>query len=343
MAKASGKNTGARNTKSRGSSRTGTSSRRTSSSKSGRSRRMTEQDYARERREARHRRRVRSTALCWLLLVVMIVMAVIGIIFAGHKISDLVAKKNAEKAEAQRIEQQKAAEEQAALEEAEASAKEEAEEEEAPEEYTEEDLLSDMIEACIDEMSFEDKAAGLFLTTPEVLTGVGQAIQAGDSTAEALGLIPVGGMVYHSSNIENENQFATMLTDTIDKSKYPLFLVFNDTSDLINAGAITEYGVNMDFGGHAETAGEKIEAKALPEGTGDGLSIAVIDGSAQDCADSMISAWKSGCDMFYVIKDMDSAFKGFLKAVESDEELKAKVRDSLEKIYRIKYSNRVGE
>ena len=40
--------------------------------------------------------------------------------------------------------------------------------------------LDEMVDACIAEMPLPDKVAGLFVITPEELTGVGTAIKAGD-------------------------------------------------------------------------------------------------------------------------------------------------------------------
>ena len=93
------------------------------------------------------------------------------------------------------------------------------------EEYTEEDLLDEMVDAGIAVMSLEDRVAGLFLTTPEELTGVGKVVQAGKGTEEALAKYAVGGLVYAATNVQSAEQFGGMLTDTLPKSKHPLFFI----------------------------------------------------------------------------------------------------------------------
>lgn len=87
-------------------------------------------------------------------------------------------------------------------------------------EETPEEQISRYVEA----MSLEDKVAGLFIITPEQLTGVETAVQAGESTKEALEHYPVGGLVYFARNIQSDNQLKEMLANTASYSRYPLFL-----------------------------------------------------------------------------------------------------------------------
>ena len=69
-------------------------------------------------------------------------------------------------------------------------------------------------EALLASMSLEQKAAQLFVCTPEQLTGVGVATQAGATTAKALQKIPVGGLVYFAQNITGAQQLRDMLANT---------------------------------------------------------------------------------------------------------------------------------
>ena len=63
-------------------------------------------------------------------------------------------------------------------------------------EQTPEEKLDEIINAAIEVMPIEDKVAGLFIVTPESITGVGTAVQAGDGTKEALNKWAVGGLIY---------------------------------------------------------------------------------------------------------------------------------------------------
>ncbi len=119
-----------------------------------------------------------------------------------------------------------------------------------------EELLEELVEGCVANMSLEDKVAGLFIVTPEQLTGVGTAIQAGDGTREALAKYPVGGLVYFAKNIKSGEQLKEMLANTVSSSKYPLFLGVDeeggrvarlaDGLNLENVGPMADIGASGD-------------------------------------------------------------------------------------------------
>ena len=98
-------------------------------------------------------------------------------------------------------------------------------------EMSADDLLNDSIDTIIEGMSMEDRIAGLFIVTPEQLTGVSTAVKAGSGTQEALMNYAVGGLAYFSKNIKDEEQIKEMLDATASMSKYSLFtLVAEDGS-----------------------------------------------------------------------------------------------------------------
>lgn len=90
-------------------------------------------------------------------------------------------------------------------------------------ELTEEQQLELEIDHILNEMSLEDKVSQLFFVTPESLTGVEVAIQAGEVTKNALSEYPVGGIILFSQNIQGEEQLKTMLSNLHTYSRYPLF------------------------------------------------------------------------------------------------------------------------
>ena len=82
-------------------------------------------------------------------------------------------------------------------------------------------------------MTPEEKAAQLFVVTPEALTGfAGTVIAAGDLTREAFDEIPVGGIVYMGDNLENSDQTREMLSDmqeiSLDRIGIPAFLCVDE-------------------------------------------------------------------------------------------------------------------
>lgn len=76
------------------------------------------------------------------------------------------------------------------------------------------DPLQEEIAAYISSMTLEQKVANLFIVTPESITGVTTATQAGDGTRTALGEYAVGGIVYSARNVQNADQFKEMLANT---------------------------------------------------------------------------------------------------------------------------------
>ncbi|MDE6607345.1 MAG: beta-N-acetylhexosaminidase [Lachnospiraceae bacterium] len=207
-----------------------------------------------ERRIFRHKRRVRNQIIAYISLGVIIAALVVGGIFAAKYITKLIKdKKSGESAEDASIE----------------SAENEepltiSDPEPVPETETEEvDWLDEMVNACIAEMPLEDKVAGLFVITPEELTGVGTAVKAGDGTKEALGKYAVGGLVYFSKNIQSEAQLTEMLANTVLFSKYPLFLAVDEEGGKVSRVADSSIAVDkvgtmaeIGAGGDAQNAYE---------------------------------------------------------------------------------------
>ena len=236
-----------------------------------------------ERRAYRHRRRIRNQIIAYLVILFVAVGIVAGGIVVGSKAASFVKQKR------------QAAEE---------KAKEEAAEQEEPEEEMvidtpepaeeetgeEEDILGELAESYYSEMSIENKVAGLFMVTPESITGVKTATKAGDGTQEALNQYAVGGLIYFGQNILDKEQIMTMLSNTASMSNYPIFFAVDEeggevsrvanskvevtkVDDMASIGAggdaslaadagttigsyLNEIGFNVDFAPVADVAGE---------------------------------------------------------------------------------------
>lgn len=89
---------------------------------------------------------------------------------------------------------------------------------------TEEEKLDTKVQDLIAGMSLEEKVAQMFFVTPENLTGVDVATQAGETTRQALTQYPVGGLIYFSKNIYDEEQLTTMIRNSQSYSEIPLFI-----------------------------------------------------------------------------------------------------------------------
>lgn len=175
-----------------------------------------EEDDEETRREYRRRRRIRNQIISYFVIFLVAVGIAVGAVAVGRKVASSVSRKH------------QAAELEKELEEA---AKEEENEEEMVidtpepvEEETQEDIYNDMVKKYYSEMPIEDKVAGLFMVTPESVTGVTVATQAGEGTQEALNQYAVGGLIYFGQNIKDKEQITEMLSSTSTKSRYPIFL-----------------------------------------------------------------------------------------------------------------------
>lgn len=182
-----------------------------------------------EKRENRRQRRIRNQrmAIIGLIASIIVLVAVIaGCIFIINKQSEV-------KRQQQELEEQLAAMEsqtEEIEEEAigEASTEVSTEESVMQEEETEEEVLDDVVESIISEMTLEEKVAGLFIVTPEAITGVDTAVQAGDGTKKALEKYSVGGLIYFTKNIQSEDQIKKMIENSVSYCKYPLFIAVDE-------------------------------------------------------------------------------------------------------------------
>lgn len=100
------------------------------------------------------------------------------------------------------------------------------------------DPLGELVDTLLQDMTVEEMVAGMFLVTPESLTGVQTVVQARDSTKSAIAQKPVGGIVYSTKNFQSGDQFQKMLANTKGFCEYPLF--FAVTAE---CGADTAFGI----------------------------------------------------------------------------------------------------
>lgn len=77
-------------------------------------------------------------------------------------------------------------------------------------------------------MSKDEKIAQLFVVTPETLTGVDAVTMAGDTTKEMIEKYPVGGIIYSTPNIEDEDQLKELISKTQSYSQIPLLICVDE-------------------------------------------------------------------------------------------------------------------
>lgn len=99
-----------------------------------------------------------------------------------------------------------------------------------PEEATIEPVTP--IDQYLDSLTIEEKVAQMFIVLPEALTGTDLVTEAGDTTREAIGRTPVGGLVYMEQNLQTPSQVSEMLQNaqsySMDRIGLPLFTCIDE-------------------------------------------------------------------------------------------------------------------
>jgi len=114
------------------------------------------------------------------------------------------------------------------------------------------------LESILADMTLKEKIYQMIFTTPESLTGVGSVIQAGDTTKGALAERPVGGIIYFSENMKDNEQIKGMIEKAQSFSRIPMFI-----------GTDEEGGRVSRISGNERLGFEKIPAMADIGASGD--------------------------------------------------------------------------
>ncbi len=207
-----------------------------------------------EKKAIRKKRRIRNQIFAYLTLILLIVLVVVGILTALH----FIRKESTPDVPANDPVQESVIDDILGSEEEITKP----EETETVIELTDEQKLDAIIdEAVINVMPLEDKVAGLFIVTPESITGVDKAIKAGDGTKEALAKWPVGGVIYYGQNIKNEEQFKEMVSNTTLYSRYPLFTCIDEEGGDVSRLSSKDLAEDVGSAGSIGETGDVTKAK----------------------------------------------------------------------------------
>ena len=219
------------------------------------------------RREARHKKRIRQQVTAYIILFLIIAVIGLGIYFGiRYFVNRSRAIKEAQAAAELELQQQLQDE-----------ANAQAEPEPVPEVHTVDELgdtplqlLDAEIEAEISQMTLEEKVQSIMFITPESITGVDRVVIAGDGTAAALSDFCPGGIVYSSRNVNATDQFATMVSNTVNMVSRPVFFATSETglneSGLVGTGAIENVMTPAQAAENGDV--EAVVANGMAIGTG---------------------------------------------------------------------------
>lgn len=191
-----------------------------------------------EKRDIRRKRRIKSQVIAYIVTTFFLLALATGIVFG---VRFLTQRKEEEEQERQnKIEEM--------LSTAEPSVTAEPVPETTPEVIlpTQEEKLDEIVDAVVEMMTLEEKVAGLFVVTPESITGVNTAVRAEDGTRDALAKYAVGGIVYFQKNMQSQEQLTEMLKNTAEFSRYPIFLAVDDEGGRVSRVAAAGIGESAD-------------------------------------------------------------------------------------------------
>ena len=203
-----------------------------------------------DRRAYRRRRRLRSQIIAYSVVFVILAALVAGGVVIGRNAVGAVREKREAEEQVRLQEQMQAEQEAEAAHEVVIAAPEPMEKEPEPEP----DRLGEPVRSHISEMPLEDKVAGLFIVTPEALTGVRTVTQAGEGTQKALNEYAVGGLIYFRHNIVDKEQLTEMLFNTVSMSRYPIFLAVDEEGGSVSRVAAS--GIDVIQVGDMASIGE---------------------------------------------------------------------------------------
>ena len=139
-------------------------------------------------REKRRRRRIKSQVIAYGALGLFIILVGAGIFYGIRTTIKGIESYNQEVSNALAEAESNVARESESMElSSESVAQDELTEEMIQQEQvTENAPLDELVNALLAEMTLEEKVAGMFIVTPESITGVGKVVQAGEGTKKAL-------------------------------------------------------------------------------------------------------------------------------------------------------------
>lgn len=215
-------------------------------------------DEEADRREYRRKRRVKNQVIAYVVLAVILIGLIAGgMVLANKVISAVKDKKQAEELQKQ-LEELSETETEPPVVEAPS---------ESAEPIEESDYVGEAVESIIAGMTMEDKVAGLFIITPEALTGTDTVIKAGSVTEQSLAERPVGGLIYFAKNIKDSAQLTEMLQNTRSWSKNHIFLGVDEEGGTVSRvagnGLADDVGSMADIGATGDTAAAQEAGAAI--------------------------------------------------------------------------------
>lgn len=170
--------------------------------------------------------------------------------------------------------------------------------------------IEEIVDGYIDSMNIEARVGQLFFITPEELTGIGIAVQAGETTKTMMKTYQVGGVLLSEQNFEVIDQIRLMVSNMKVYSSTPLFVAIDESGALRitnTKDTLEDTGLNMASieGGLyllTEDGNESIEelnVVSIDDGSiielvENGANIIIADHGFEDAYDTLVKAVRNG-------------------------------------------------
>ena len=123
-------------------------------------------------------------------------------------------------------------------------------------------------------MTLEEKAAQMFILTPEALTGYNSVTSAGEATKAALQNYPVGGLIYFNGSIQSAEQVKEMVAGqqqySMERIGLPLFISVDEEGGKV-ARVANDSPISVEHFPYMPEIGAAEDAVARAQEVGDGI------------------------------------------------------------------------
>ncbi|MFI3171396.1 MAG: hypothetical protein R3Y58_03350 [Eubacteriales bacterium] len=208
--------------------------------------------------------------------------------------------------------------------------------EEIEQELDVEDSLQEEVDSYMNSMNLESKVAQLFITTPEELTGIGIAVQAGETTKQKIKTYAIGGLIFTEQNFESLDQIQLMLNSLRVYTKTPLFLVIDE----VGATRVTNTNTSLyDTGFNLESIENQLYC--LSSDSSESTALANYFNVLFVNDDDVVSVFNEGYELLVVQDDFIEMYEQMVEAVRTGEISEESLDDVVEKILTYKVNNNI--
>ncbi len=195
-----------------------------------------------------------------------------------------------------------------------------------------EDEINEIVDNYIDSMNIETKVGQLFFITPEELTGIGIAVQAGETTKSMLKKYGVGGLIFTDQNFEVLDQMKLMVSNVKVYSSYPIFVAMDEegavritnTNNTLEEAGFNIASIESELYLITDNGNELVSSQLNIANLEDGTILDLVSGDA---------------DIIVATDGFESAYSTLVTAVRNGDIEESLIEEKVRKIMTYKVTN----